>query len=110
MISSNLKNWLRKSKAVGILFLMSSPAAFASTTGSNLPFVSPMNMLKDAITGPFLYAAACIMLVVTLLVLAFADPGDGHKKLINMVFWLSIAFGVVAFIAALFKGASGAVF
>ena len=90
-----------------ILILSAVQTAEASKTG-NLPFNSTINILKDAISGPFLLAAAIIMIVITCLMLAFGEWGDGFKKLINIVLWLSIAFGAVSFVSTLFG--SGAVF
>jgi type IV secretory pathway VirB2 component (pilin) len=68
----------------------------------SLPFDSTLKVLKNAITGPFLMAAAMIMVVVTCIMLAFGEWGDGFKKLINIALWLSIAFGATGFISALF--------
>lgn len=76
---------------------------WASSFGA-LPFDSTLTMLKDAISGPFLMAAAIIMMVITCLMLAFGEWGDGFKKLINIVMWLSIAFGVTTFITTMFGG------
>ncbi len=102
-----LRNWLNKFLLSWSLMLVSATKACASTAG-NLPFTSTMNTLKDAISGPFLLAAAIIMIVVTCLMLAFGEWGDGFKKIINMVLWLSIAFGAVSFVTTMFG--SGAVF
>ena len=107
MASLNLKNWLKKSVTVLALFYLDIHAAFASSTG-NLPFNSTMNTLKDAISGPFLLSASIIMIVVTCLMLAFGEWGDGFKKFINIVLWLSVAFGAVSFVTTMFGG--GAVF
>ena len=74
----------------------------------SLPFNSTMNIVKDAISGPFLLAAAVIMIVITCLMLAFGEWGDGFKKMINIVLWLSVAFAATGFITSLFGG--GAVF
>jgi type IV secretion system protein TrbC len=71
-------------------------------SGSDLPFNSTMNRLKDAITGPFLMSVAIIMIVITCLMLAFGEWGDGFKKLINIVLWLSIAFSATSFVTTLF--------
>lgn len=71
-------------------------------TDSDLPFTSTMNLLKDSITGPFLMSASIIMIVVTCLMLAFGEWGDGFKKLINIVLWLSIAFSATSFVSTLF--------
>lgn len=107
MMNLNLKNWLKKSVAtVGVLIAQIN-VALASTSG-NLPFTSTMNKLKDAISGPFLLAASIIMIVVTCLMLAFGEWGEGFKKVINIVLWLSVAFGASSFVSTLFGG--GAVF
>lgn len=100
-----LKNWANKSLTLAGLLL--TDKVFASSSG-DLPFVSTMNMLKDAISGPFLLAGAIIMIVVTCLMLAFGEWGDGFKKMINIVMWLSIAFAATSFITTMFGG--GAVF
>ncbi|MBV9576351.1 MAG: TrbC/VirB2 family protein [Gammaproteobacteria bacterium] len=101
-----LNNW-RKNFIAGALLSLSSATSFASTVGT-LPFNSTMNILKDAISGPFLLSAAIILIVVTCLMLAFGEWGEGFKKLINIVLWLSIAFAASNFAATLFG--SGAVF
>jgi type IV secretory pathway VirB2 component (pilin) len=106
MIRFNVKKWLSRFSTSFVLNLLLGQLAFASTT-STLPFSSTMTVLKDAISGPFLLAASIIMIVITCLMLAFGEFGDGFKKLINIVFWLSIAFGVVGFITTLFG--SGAI-
>lgn len=101
------KPWFKRS-LVGIsLGTLPIGSAFASSL-SNLPFTSTMNLVKDAISGPFLLAAAVIMMVITCLMLAFGEWGDGFKKMINIVLWLSVAFAATNFITSLFG--SGAVF
>lgn len=112
MANSHLKNWLNQNVCLNsILFsgltMVYAPTTFASRTGG-LPFNSTMNIIKDAISGPFLLAAAVIMIVITCLMLAFGEWGDGFKKLINMVLWLSVAFAATNFVTSLFG--SGAVF
>lgn len=107
MANFHLKNWLKKPSAYLTLTLLSTSPAFASSTG-NLPFNSTMNMLQQAISGPFLLAAAIIMIVITCLMLAFGEWGDGFKKMINIVLWLSVAFAATSFITTMFGG--GAVF
>lgn len=89
------------------LCLLLSGKTFAGSTG-NLPFVSTMNMLKEAVSGPFLLASAILMIVVTCLMLAFGEWGEGFKKMINVVLWLSVAFAATSFVSTMFGG--GAVF
>jgi type IV secretion system protein TrbC len=108
MVNLRLKNLVRKiSKLPLFISLFNASNALASAS-SDLPFVSSMNKLKDAISGPFLLAGAIIMIVVTCLMLAFGEWGDGFKKMINVVLWLSVAFAASTFISSVFS--SGAVF
>ena len=81
--------------------------ALAANTG-DLPFVSTLTTFKNAISGPFLLAASIIMIVVTCIMLAFGEWGDGFKRMINIVMWLSIAFAATSFVTTMFG--SGAVF
>lgn len=79
-----------------------------ASSASDLPFVSTLNTFKEAISGPFLLSASIIMIVVTCIMLAFGEWGDGFKKMINIVMWLSIAFAATSFVTTMFG--SGAVF
>jgi type IV secretion system protein VirB2 len=107
MANLHLPRWLKKYLVGLAMATWMASNTDASTTG-NLPFNSTMNTLEQAISGPFLLSAAVIMVVVTCLMLAFAEWGDGFKKLINIVMWLSIAFAATSFITTMFG--TGAVF
>lgn len=90
-----------KLKLIGWLLSIVSSSALASTD-QDLPFDSTMETLSKSISGPFLTDAAVIMIVVTCLMLAFGEWGDGFKKIITIVMWLSIAFAALVFINDLF--------
>lgn len=107
MVNLNSRNWLKKLAFTVNLTIIPTNIVLASTNG-NLPFTSTINTLKDAISGSFLLAAAIIMIVVTCLMLAFGEWGEGFKKIINIVLWLSVAFGATSFVSTLFGG--GAIF
>ena len=107
MVNSHLKKWANKVFVIFSLVIANISCAFASDTGS-LPFESTMQKIEQGISGPFLMAASVIMVVITCLMLAFGEWGDGFKKLINIVLWLSIAFAATTFITTMFGG--GAVF
>ncbi len=98
MNNSRLYPWLKWLCVIHSITWVSSARADAA----DLPFNSTMNLLKDAITGPFLLSVSIIMIVVTCLMLAFGEWGDGFKKLINIVLWLSIAFSASSFVTTLF--------
>lgn len=107
MKHSFLKRWNKKLMAISLLLL--SDAASASTTGGeNLPFESTLDTLQKSISGPVLTSMSIIMIAVTCVMLAFGEWGDGFKKIINIVMWLSIAFAAVSFLNHMFG--AGAVF
>ncbi len=107
MANFHLRHWGKK-LLVGLSVMFAGISSVLASTSGNLPFNSTMEIVKDAISGPFLLAAAIIMIVITCLMLAFGEWGDGFKKMINIVLWLSIAFAATNFITSLFG--SGAVF
>ena len=106
MKNLNLKNW-RKFLFTFFTGLIISTSTFASTT-SSLPFVTALQTVESAITGPVLLAAGLIMIVITCLMLAFGEWGEGFRKFINIVLWLGVAFSASSLVTTLFG--SGAVF
>lgn len=91
------KRWVKAS-----VYWVSS-SAWASTTGrDSLPFESTLDMLQKSISGPVLTSMSIIMVAVTCLMLAFGEWGDGFKKIINIVLWLSVAFAAVSFLNHMF--------
>lgn len=107
MMNLFLKDLFKKG-CFGSVLMWMSHAALSSTTGQDLPFVSTTQKIEQAISGPWLMAAGIIMVVVTCLMLAFGEFGDGFKKIINIVMWLSLAFSATSFLSMMFG--SGAVF
>lgn len=107
MVNLHMKNWHKRIFAICVFTLLASKSAFASSIG-DLPFNGPMNILSTAISGPWLLAVSIIMIVITCVMLAFGEWGDGFKKIINMVMWLSVAFAATTFVTTMF--AAGAVF
>lgn len=79
--------------------LLTSRSAFAASSASTLPFVNVLKNVSDAISGPLAISVATILIVATGLMNAFGEWGDGMKKLINVAFWISIAFGVASVIS-----------
>lgn len=106
MMNSSLKNWLKKGYYGTTCWLISS-AAFASTNDEGLEFVTTTQKIEKAISGPWVMSASIIMVVVTCLMLAFGEFGEGFKKIINIIMWLSIALSASSFLTAMFG--SGAV-
>ena len=108
-ISNSLSFKLLKLNLMGIgLSGFFSNAAAATTSGESLPFESTLDMLQKSISGPVLTSMSIIMVAVTCVMLAFGEWGEGFKKIINIVLWLSIAFAAVSFLNHMFG--AGAVF
>ncbi len=103
------KHWPKISNSLGIILGgFCSNATAATTGGDSLPFESTLDMLQKSISGPVLTSMSIIMVAVTCVMLAFGEWGEGFKKIINIVLWLSIAFSAVSFLNHMF--AAGAVF
>jgi len=94
----------------GLLLLLSCtlvPAAHAA--GSNMPWEAPLQSILDSIQGPVAKIIAVIVIIVTGLTLAFGDSSGGFRRLIQIVFGLSIAFAASSFFLSFFAFAGGAV-
>jgi type IV secretion system protein TrbC len=93
-----------------IALLAATAPALASTSGSgtSMPWETPLNQILQSIQGPVAKVIATIVIIVTGLSLAFGDAGGGFRKLIQIVFGLSIAFAAQSFFLPLFGFAGGA--
>lgn len=85
---------------------MSSPA-WAS--GSSMPWEAPLQSILQSIEGPVAKIVAVIIIIVTGLTLAFGDTNGGFRRLIQIVFGLSIAFAASSFFLSFFSFGGGAV-
>jgi type IV secretion system protein TrbC len=86
-----------------LISLLSGAPAFAA--GSNMPWEAPLQSILDSIQGP---VVAVIIIIVTGLTLAFGDTSGGFRRLIQIVFGLSIAFAASSFFLTFFNFAGGA--
>lgn len=84
-------------------------AGVAHAAGSNMPWEGPLQSVLESIEGPVARIVAVIIIVVTGLTLAFGDSGGGFRRLIQIVFGLSIAFAASSFFLSFFSFAGGAV-
>lgn len=100
---------LRLYQSAGLLafnLLLSAPAQAA---GSNMPWEGPLQSVLDSVQGPVARIMAVIVIIMTGLTLAFGDSSGGFRKLIQIVFGLSIAFAASSFFLAFFSFSGGAV-
>lgn len=94
--------------AAFMLALTLSSAAHAA--GSGMPWEGPLDQILQSIEGPVARIAAVIIIIMTGLALAFGESSGGLRKLIQIVFGLSIAFAATSFFLAFFSFGGGAVF
>ncbi|MET3225820.1 type IV secretory pathway VirB2 component (pilin) [Bradyrhizobium japonicum] len=91
---------------IGAVVLGAAPAWAA---GSNMPWEQPLNQVLQSVEGPVAKIIAVIIIVVTGLTLAFGDSSGGFRRLIQIVFGLSIAFAASSFFLSFFSFGGGVV-
>ncbi|OLP58903.1 conjugal transfer protein TrbC [Xaviernesmea oryzae] len=89
--------------AIGML---ASAPAWAS--GSSMPWEAPLQSILQSIEGPVAKIVAVIIIISTGLALAFGDTSGGFRRLIQIVFGLSIAFAASSFFLSFFSFGGGA--
>jgi type IV secretory pathway VirB2 component (pilin) len=89
--------------ATSLLFSASAHAA-----GSNMPWEAPLQSILESIEGPVAKIIAVMIIIITGLTLAFGDTSGGARKLIQIVFGLSIAFAASSFFLSFFSFGGGA--
>ena len=86
------------------LLLVSSVQA----AGTNMPWEQPLQQILDSVQGPVAKIMAVIIIIVTGLTLAFGETAGGFRRLIQIVFGLSIAFSASSFFLSFFSFGGGA--
>jgi type IV secretory pathway VirB2 component (pilin) len=90
----------------GVIGAIATDAAYAA--GSGMPWEAPLQRILESIEGPVAKVVAVVIIIVTGLSLAFGDMGGGLRRLIQIVFGLSIAFAATSFFLSFFSFAGGA--
>jgi type IV secretion system protein TrbC len=88
-----------------VAIAVSTPAHAA---GSSMPWEAPLQSILESIQGPVAKIMAVIIIIATGLTLAFGDTAGGFRKLIQIVFGLSIAFAASSFFLSFFSFGGGA--
>src|ERR1700732_2889627 len=87
---------------LGAMFgLMLAGTAYAA--GSNMPWEQPLQQVLDSVQGPVAKIVAVIIIITTGLALAFGETSGGFRRLIQIVFGLSIAFAASSFFLTFFS-------
>lgn len=100
---------IRQGLLVAAVFLTTSVLATSSfAAGSNMPWEQPLQQILLSIEGPVSKIIAVIIIIVTGLTLAFGDTAGGFRRLVQIVFGLSIAFAASSFFLSFFSFGGGA--
>jgi len=94
--------------ATAALVAMTVVVTPAFAAGSNMPWEQPLQQILQSIEGPVSKIIAVIIIIVTGLSLAFGDTAGGFRRLIQIVFGLSIAFAASSFFLSFFSFGGGA--
>ena len=83
-------------------------AAQAYAAGTGMPWEEPLQQVLESVQGPVAKIVAVIIIIVTGLTLAFGETAGGFRRLIQIIFGLSIAFAASSFFLSFFSFGGGA--
>jgi type IV secretion system protein TrbC len=92
----------------GLIVLTAAAPAPGLCAGTGMPWEQPLQQILDSVQGPVAKIVAVIIIVTTGLTLAFGEAGGGFRRLIQIVFGLSIAFAASSFFLSFFSFGGGA--
>jgi len=95
----------RLATAYAVILFAALPAYAA---GSNMPWEQPLTQILESIQGPVAKVISVIVIIATGLTLAFGETSGGFRRLIQIVFGLSIAFAASSFFLSFFQFGGGA--
>jgi type IV secretion system protein VirB2 len=104
MLITHARHALATASAFAFVALTTAPAYAA---GSNMPWEQPLNQILESIQGPVAKVVSVIIIIVTGLTLAFGETSGGFRRLIQIVFGLSIAFAASSFFLTFFQFGGG---
>jgi type IV secretion system protein VirB2 len=96
---------LRSLAFAGLALLLAMPARAA---GTGMPWEDPLQRILDSVQGPVAKIVAVIIIITTGLTLAFGETSGGFRRLIQIVFGLSVAFAASSFFLSFFSFGGGA--
>jgi type IV secretion system protein VirB2 len=104
------RHWIRcaRSARLTIFAAIAVASAEAHAAGSGMPWEEPLQKVLDSVQGPVAKIVAVIIIITTGLTLAFGETAGGFRRLIQIVFGLSIAFAASSFFLSFFSFGGGA--
>jgi len=109
--SSMLNRPMSYMKPLALAVLISVAAtepAFAA--GSGMPWEGPLDQILTSLSGPVARVIGVAAIIITGLGIAFGEGGGGMRKMLWVVFGLTIAFSATSFFLSFFGGGTGATF
>lgn len=97
--------WTYAAGAIALSLFLGDPSHAA---GSGMPWEAPLQSILESIEGPVAKIIAVMVIIVTGLTLAFGDTSGGFRRLIQIVFGLTIAFAASSFFLTFFSFGGGA--
>ena len=91
--------------AIGLAITL---AGRAHAAGTGMPWEQPLEQVLESVQGPVAKIMAVIIIIVTGLTLAFGETAGGFRRLIQIIFGLSIAFAASSFFLSFFSFGGGA--
>jgi type IV secretion system protein TrbC len=107
MSLSSLRHRLAMASTFAFAYVVLATAP-AYAAGSNMPWEQPLNQILESIQGPVAKVVSVIVIIITGLTLAFGETSGGFRRLIQIVFGLSIAFAASSFFLSFFQFGGGA--
>ena len=108
-VSANAQKRLHLAAHAAVLSALLLLMSAAHAAGSSMPWEGPLESILESIQGPVARIIAVIVIIATGLALAFGDTSGGFRKLIQIVFGLTIAFAASSFFLSFFSFSGGAV-
>ena len=101
-----IRNTLLHTLCFSVVLFMANTALAA---GSGMPWEGPLQQILDSISGPIARTIGVAAIIVTGLGLAFGEGGGGMRRMLWVVFGLTIAFAATSFFLSFFGFSAGAV-
>lgn len=98
----------RQALTASVMLYVALGTTPAFAVGSNMPWEGPLTQILASIEGPVARIVAVLIITITGLTLAFGDTGGGFRRLVQIVFGLSIAFAATSFFLTFFSFGGGA--
>lgn len=95
--------------ASAALYVALVTAMPASAGGSSMPWEAPLQSILESVEGPVAKVISLIIIIITGLTISFGDTSGGFRRMVQIVFGLSIAFAASSFFLTFFSFGGGAV-